>query len=215
MKLYDTFQLFWTDYAQTQPNSHGFNDWVMVKYLHIDDATFAMQQRVGSDELGFQPLWLTFANPLNKTVRQTLIKGVDDSTLSGFLDYSREMYLEQLDARFGSFKPGEFHAFAEYDTWEAFYKTWLERAGQSVLNHHIPLLFDHTPNIEYWTRKQTGLEVLPHQRLLLTSYFAPKNEFFDFFIKNVDDAEMHRIKLLSQSRIRLNLDKLYAVSGVA
>jgi hypothetical protein len=210
MKTYETFQLFWNDFASEKPNGHGFNDWTLVKHLHVDDDLYQRQRQAGVDELGFQPFQLTFANPLEKSTKQVLIKGVDNELANRFLHYSRQLYIGQIEARFGSFRPNEFQALTEYDTWEAFYKTWLERDGKSVLNHHIPLLFDHTNKIEYWTRKQTGLQVLPYQRLLLTTYFAPEDRFFDFFIKNVDDAEIQRIMLLNQSRIGLNLEIMYA-----
>jgi hypothetical protein len=210
MKIYETFQLFWNDFAQEKPNKHGFNDWTLVKHLHVNDDLYQQQRQAGLDELGFQPFQLTFANPLEKSTKQVLIKGVDNELANRFLHYSRQLYLGQIEARFGSFRPSEFQALTEYDTWESFYETWLERGGKSVLNHHIPLLFDHTNQIEYWTRKQTGLQVLPYQRLLLTTYFAPEDRFFDFFIKNVDDAEIQRIMLLNQSRIGLNLEILYA-----
>jgi len=182
MKIYDSFQLFWNDHSQIEPSQYGFDDWTIVRFRHIDDRTFSVQKNNGSDELGFQPLWITLANPHSKSTREVLIKDVDDELASRFLQHSKESFYTQLGKRFGSFRPDEIHALAEYDNWESFSKIWLERNGKSVLNHNIPLLFDHTPKIEYWTRKQTGLEVLPYQRLLLTTYFVPKNEILDLFI---------------------------------
>ena len=153
------------------------------------------------------------ANPITKSTKQVLIKDVQDKLATDFLKYRNDQFVGQLGARFGSFRPDEFQAFAEYDSWESFYNNWLERDGKSVIGHNLPLLFDHTPKVEYWTRKQSGLDVLEYQRLLVTTFFVPKNQFYDFFIKDVDDAEMQRIKLLSMSRIGLNLNSAYAVEA--
>ena len=213
MKIYETFQHFWNEFSATKPNVHGFNDQILVSHLHTNDVSYMTQRQDGTDALGFQPLLLIFANPMTKTTTKYLVKNVDDNLAASFLHYCRKQYSEQFPSLFGSFRPDEFHAFAEYDNWESFYKNWFEHKGVSVLDRHLPLLFDHTPMIEYWTRKQTGLEVLPYQRLLVTTFFAPKNQFFDFFIKDVDDAEIERIKLLTQSRLGFNLEKVYSRGG--
>jgi len=210
MKTYETFQLFWNEHSQVKPNTHGFHSWILTKYMHINDTDYAGQVSGRTDQLGFQPLWLTFADPFSQSLSQVLIKNVDDSLLARYLHHARNEYVTQLKSRFGSFTPDELHAFAEYDTWESFYTSWLEREGVSMLHHHIPLLFDHTPAVEHWTRKQTGLDVLPYQRLLITTFFAPKNQFFNFFIKNVPDHELERIQSLHLSRVELNSTSLYA-----
>lgn len=213
MKIYDTFQQFWNDFSTEKPNDHGFNDWAIVRFTHVNDAEYAKQKIEETDELGFQPLWLTMANPITKSTKQILIKDVQDKLAADFLKYRNDQFVGQLGARFGSFRPDEFQAFAEYDSWESFYSNWLERDGKAVIGHNMPLLFDHTPKVEYWTRKQSGLDVLEYQRLLVTTFFVPKNQFYDFFIKDVNDAEMQRIKLLSMSRIGLNLNSAYTVEA--
>lgn len=209
MKHYDSFSLFWNDFSVTQANSHGFNDWQVVQILHTSDKNYAAQQKSGADELGFQPLIVTLANPVAKKSKKILVKNVDDSAAIKFADFCRNLYVSQFDARFGNFTPDTFHAFAEYDNWESFYATWLERDTKPVFMHNIPLLFDHTPKVEHWSRKQTGQEVLPYQRLLITTYFVSKDQFFDFFIKDVSDQEFERIKLLTKSRIGLHSDLLF------
>ena len=209
MKIYDSFQQFWNEFTTTKPNAHGFHDWAVVQILHVDDETYSKQRGTPEDELGFQPLSLKLADPLTKTVKQILIKDVDSNTANAFREYVRKLYIEQLGSRFGSFTPDATHAYTEYENWNDFYTVWLERQSKPVFMHNIPLLFDHTPKVELWMRKQTGQTVLPYQRLLITTYFVHKNQFFSFFIKDVDDAEAERIKLLTQSRIGLNLDQLF------
>ncbi len=175
--------------------------------MHVGDAEYAEQRRNGTDELGFQPFTITLANPFKKEIKEYLVKHVPDTTVEQFLAFSRDRYNQELGNRFGNFTPDETHAFAEYDTWENFYTHWLERDGKQVFSKNIPLLFDHTPKIEHWTRKQSGVEVLPYQRLLITTYFVSKKQFFSFFIKEVEDSEMERIKLLAQSRVGLNINE--------
>ncbi len=213
MKIYDTFQLFWNDFSTTRPNTHGFHNWQVAQILHTSDQSYARQLSSGNDELGFQPLSVTMANPFTKESKQILIKDVNDELANNFAHHCRKAYVSNLGSRFGNFKPDTFHAFAEYDNWDSFYKTWLERDGKPVFMHSLPLLFDHTPKIDYWTRKQTGQEVLPYQRLLITLYFVSKKQFFDFFIKDVTDEEAGRIKLLTQSRIGLNDELLFNLSS--
>jgi len=209
MKIYDSFQQFWNDLAVDKPNSYGFHDWTLVQVMHTSDKEYAKLQQDGTDELGFQPLFITFANPTTKAVKQMIVKNVNDATAKDFKHFARERYADQFAQRFGSFRPAESHAFTEYEDWDEFYSVWLEDKGQPFFMHNIPLLFDHTPKIEYWTRKQTGQHVLPYQRLLITTYFVSSNEFYDFFIKQVNDEEAARIKLLMQSRIGMNIDQFY------
>lgn len=210
MKIYNSFQLFWDEFSSTKPNKYGFSDWGVVQILHTSDKDYTAQIKNNADELGFQPLSITLANPNSKRTKKILVKNVNDKLFNDFTRLCRNTYLEQLDKRFGNFTPDTFHAFAEYDSWESFYKTWLERDGKPVFALNLPLLFDHTPKIEYWARKQTGQEIMPYQRLLITTYFVHKNQFFDFFIKNVTDEEAERIKMLTKSRVGLGLDQLFA-----
>lgn len=213
MKVYQSFQVFWDELTGAKPNTHGFHDWQVVQIIHTGDERYAEQKAEGQDELGFQPLSITMANPLTQATKRVLIKDVNDKLAQDFSDYCRKLYINELEGRFVNSRNDVFHAFTEYDSWEEFHDVWLEREGKSVFMHNIPLLFDHTSKIDYWTRKQTGQEVMPYQRLLITTYFTGKDRFFDFFIKNVDDAELERIKLLIQSRIGLNLDLLFQRPG--
>lgn len=209
MQVYDSFQKFWNDYSATQPNIHGFQDWQVVQILHTSNTDYAKQVAHDADELGFQPLTILLADPLKKQTKRLLVKNVDDKLANDFRVYSRTQYSDQLANRFVNLKADTFHAFAEYDNWQSFYNSWLERDGKPVFMHNLPLLFDHTPKIDYWARKQTGQKVLPHQRMLITTYFINNNKFFDFFIKNVSDDEAERIKLITLSRLALNIDLLF------
>ncbi len=214
MKIHENFQLFWEEFSQQPANKYGFHDWQVAAFLHIGDQEYARQRQLGTDELGFQPLTVTLANPLSKQTDEHLVKHVDDSLAERFLSFARDRYISELANRFGSFTPDEIHAFAEYDTWDNFYSHWLERDGKQVFTKNVPLLIDHTPKIEYWTRKQSGAEVLPYQRLLITTYFVSKKKFYSFFIKEIDDAQFERIKLLMQSRVGLHINEFLSTTKV-
>jgi len=210
MKVFDSFEMFWDELAPDKRNAFNFQDWQVVQIVHTSDEEYQKQRLEGRDELGFQPLSVILANPLSQQTRQILIKHVSSKLATDFKEYCRKQYYSEFPNRFGSFRPDTFHAFAEYDNWESFYTTWLQRNGKPVFHQNVPLLLDHTPQIEYWTRKQTNQEIMPYQRLLITTYFVSTNKFFDFFIKDIDDSEAQRIQLLTQSRIGLNLEKLYS-----
>lgn len=209
MKIYESFNQFWEEFSGKPLNQHGISDVVISEVLHTSDKQYANQVREGNDELGFQPLSLLLVNPLQKTFQQALIKNVNDQTANKVRQFAKDQYIEELSRRFVDLRPDEFHAFTEYENWEDFYTNWLERAEKPVFNKNLPLLFDHTSKINYWTRKQTGQEVMPYQRLLITTFFIPKRQFYDFFIKNVDDNELERIKLLLLSRIELANENLF------
>lgn len=210
MRVYDSFQHFWDELNFEHMNAFNFHDWQVVQILHTDDEEYRKHLAAGNDELGFQPLSVTLANPFIQQTERIIVKNVDSKLANDFRDFCRKNYYEQLAHRFNSFRPDATRAFVEYDNWVSFYETWLERAGKMVFSQNIPLLFDHTPKIEYLTRKQTGQKILPYQRLLITTYLVSKGQFFDFFIKEIDDGEAERIKLLIQSRIGLNLNQLFS-----
>lgn len=213
MQIYDSFQQFWDEYALSKPNNHGFYDWTVVRLVHTSDKDYQTQKHENNDELGFQPLTVTLANAFEKQSKLVIIKNVNNALAADFARFSRERYLSDLPKRFGSFRPGETNAYTEYDDWPSFNSNWLERNDVPVFQHNVPLLIDHTPKVEYWLRKQTGETVLPYQRLLITTFFASKNQFFDFFIKNVDDEAAHQINMLLQSRISLSAGQLFAGVG--
>lgn len=211
MTVHENFQTFWNEFSSATPNKYGFLDWQVVSYLHVSDKDYARQNAEGQNELGFQPLMVTLANPFTKETTEHLVKNVTDATAEQFLSMARDRYIKEFGKRFGSFTPSEMHAFAEYDTWDNFYYHWLERDGKQVFSKNVPLLIDHTPKIEYWTRKQSGEDVLPYQRILITTYFVSQKKFYSFFIKEINDSEFERIKLLLQSRVGLHLDDFLAV----
>jgi hypothetical protein len=207
MKIFNSFELFWNEFIAQKPNKHGFHDWQVVSFLHVNDEEYNWQRLNGKDELGFQPFTITLANPLKQEIKEYIIKNVTDKLAEQFLAFNRDRYIKELDKRFGNFTPNETHAFAEYENWEDFYSHWLERNGKQVFAHNVPLLFDHTPRTEYLTLKQSGATVLHYQRLLITTYFVSKKQFFTFFIKNVDDEQNSKIKMLVKSRISLNIEE--------
>ncbi|WP_260764039.1 hypothetical protein [Candidatus Mycosynbacter amalyticus] len=210
MIMYESFQSFWERYSAENINRHGFRDWSVVNISHTSDKDYSIQQQQGLDKLGFQPLVVTEAHPFSRQTRQSLVKHVPDQAARSFIAHCRNQFYDEFSRRAGSFCPDTFKAFAEYDSWDAFYNTWLERDGKPVFHRNIPLLVDHTPQVEYWMRTQTGQENLPYQRLLITTYFVAENRFFDFFIKHVTDEQAQRINLMTQSRIGIHLDLLYA-----
>jgi hypothetical protein len=207
MKTFESFEIFWQFFTSQEASSRGFHDWQVVDYRHVDDQSYAEMKSSGNDELGFQPLTVLLANPIKKESQEYLIKNVQTEMVQRFLHYCRDQYAKELPSRFGSFTPDERHAFAEYDTWDNFYSNWLERDGEFVFAKNVPLLFDHTPKIDYWMKKQAGEEVLPYQRVLVTTFFVAKRQFYSFFIKEVDDSQFEQIKMLIQSRASLNIEK--------
>jgi len=211
VKIYETLHDFIDALSKRTNNKHGFFDDQAVRLVHTSDVQYQQQIAQNEDKLGFQPLLIKFANPMNKKVSQVIVKGVDDANAANIREHFKKEYASTLDKRFGSFMPEEFHAYTEYETWEDFDKSWFTREGKPVFYINMPLLFDHISDIEYWTRRQTGEKVMNYQRLLVTTYFVTENKFFTFFIKNVDDAEMSRIKNVVMSRIGLNTEKILSI----
>lgn len=211
VKVYESAQQFLDEYAKQAVNEFGFVDKQAVKFVHTPDQDYVKQQASGEDNLGFQPLLIRFANPFTQQTSQIVIKGVNDQIASQVKHFFAGNYADTFEKRFGGFMPDVFDAFTEYDTWEAFDNSWLNREGSSVMHINMPLLFDHISDIDHWTRKQTGEKTLKYQRLLVTTYFTSENKFFRFFIKDVDDAEFERIKLLVQGRLELNRDKVFSI----
>jgi hypothetical protein len=206
MKIYESFTSFWEFFTSQKQNSHGFHDWQVVDYRHTDDSTYSDLCSTGKDELGFQPLTVLMANPLKKEYDEFLVKDVSTEMAQRFLQFARDRYMQEIESRFGNFTPDETHAFTEYDSWENFYTNWLERDGNLVFAKNVPLLFDHTPKIDYWMKKQSGETVLPYQRILVTTFFVAKRQFYSFFIKEIQDSEFEQIKMLIQSRVSLNIN---------
>ena len=209
MKVFENLQLFFDALSSQQNNQFGFNNQQLVRITHISDSEYQTQVNKGQDELGFQPLLLKFADPFEQKTDQVLVKNVNDEAVSKIKDYFRRLYVANLPVKFGSFTPDVYDAYTEYDSWEEFSRSWFVRDGRSVFHINIPLLFDHISDVEYWTKKQSGEKVLEYQRLLITTYLTRENKFYRFFIKNVNDEEFNRIKLLVQSQVGLSSDGLY------
>ena len=209
MKIYTTIDEFLSEYWPKSNSDLNKKLWQVVDIVHVSDERYALQVVNGADELGFQPLNITVAHPLGKESRQVLIKNINDTVADSFRNYCRSKFVSTLPERFVSMRPDETQAYTEYPRWEDFYKVWLERDGQPVFHANMPLLFDHMPDTEYLMRRQTGQKVLSNQRLLVTTYFVHKKQFYDFFIKNVNDVELQRIKNLLQSRVQLHQSSLF------
>lgn len=209
MVLYDSIEEFWAALQKRNDAIHGFDNWTIVRFLHTSDTEYAGQVAQGSDELGFQPLSIILANPFTHQAEHQVIKNVNDHLFAQFKQFYTKHFVHQLSNRFGLFRPEKFEAYTEYDTWTNFKTAWLEHEGKPAHMHNFPLLFDHMPKLDYWSRRQTKQVVLPYQRLIVTTYFIHKNQFFDFIIQHISDEEMARIKLLTESSLRLSVDTLF------
>ena len=209
MKVHENFQLFWDDFTSRKPNEHGFFDEQIVKILHTPDQKYYEQRQQNKDGLGFQPLFVMFANPITQKTDKVLIKNVNDKLANDFRQYVRNQYVSELDKKFGTFTPDATDGYTEYDSWNSFEKSWFMRENGPVFDRNIPLLFDHISDVEYWTRKQTGEKVFYYQRLLVTTFLVAESKFYTFFIKDVNDTELGRIKLLVQSRIGLEPERMF------
>jgi hypothetical protein len=209
MQSYESFHEFW-EYAQSlNRGTNALETWTLAHLNHTSDTEYMKKRSEGRDELGFQPLFLTYVHAKSRQIQRIVVKHVVDDVANRFRIYARELYMHQLSQRFASFRPDEIHAFTEYDNWEEFYDNWLQSQGQPIFDFNVPLIFDHTPKLEYIARKQSGQRVLPYQRMLVTTYFVSSNQFYDFFIKHVNDDEARRIKLIVQSRFDMHAQTLY------
>lgn len=177
--------------------------------MHTNNSMYAVQNAAGNDELGFQPLSILLTNPFTHETRYEVVKHVNDESFLAFWRHYVDHYMNQYDKRFGLFRPEKFDCFCEYDTWEEFAQNWTEYEGSSIIMHNPVLLFDHMPNLEYWTRRQTHQKVLPYQRLVVTTYYISENKFFDFIVKNISDEKLDNIRMLMKSRVGLNLEELF------
>lgn len=209
MKIHESLNHFWEALVKQNTGKFKFDTWTIVRFTHTSDAEYAQQIADGKDPLGFQPLLVILANPLAHESRREIIRDINNQAFLGFWQHYTAHFMTQLDSRFGSFRPEKFDAYTEYDTWEHFKESWLERQGKPVISQNFPLIFDHMPQAEHWARQQSGQEVLSYQRLIVTTYFVSKDLFFDFIIKDVSDAEMDHIKLLTKSRVGLHLYELF------
>ena len=209
MKVYENLKLFFDELGNEDPNQFGFKDLQLVRVIHTPDSEYQELVAKREDQLGFQPILLKFADPFTHKTSQVIIKNVNDETAEKIKDYFRKKYVLDLPKKIGNFTPDVFDAYTEYDSWEDFSKSWFVRDSGPVFHINIPLLVDHMSDVEYWTKKQTGEKVLTYQRLLVTTYLTKENKFYRFFIKNVNDDEFNRIKLLIQSQVGLNSDRLY------
>lgn len=209
MNVYESFQAFWDDHRAESPNRYGFFDWQPVALHHVSDLDYETNRLLARGSLGFQPLMVTQANPFTREHRTILVKHITDELFARYQAYCRSTYTRDFGHRHASFRPDATHAYTEYPDWQSFASVWLDRPERPVYAENLPLLIDHTPSLEYWTRKQMGDKVLPYQRLLVTTFHVPSRTFYDFFIKHIDDETAGRIKALLESRIYLHQDSLF------
>src|SRR5690606_36010302 len=97
MQTYDSFRQFWNEHSQTKPEPFKFDEWSIVQLLHLNDEEYAQARSEGKDELGFQPLSITFANPFTHESKKVLVKNVNDKVFNEFINYYGTRFLDQLD----------------------------------------------------------------------------------------------------------------------
>ncbi len=209
MQQYESFDVFWAHHQAESHNQYGFFDWQTVMVKHVSDQDYTTNRLLARDTLGFQPMVLLQANPFTREHRSCMIKHVTDDLFHRYLHYVRHRYTDSLTQRFGSFHPDATTAYTEYPDWVSFSSAWLDRPGRPVYGENVLLLIDHTPAVEYWTRKQMGEPTLPYQRLLVTTFHAPTKKFYDFFVRDIDDDSADRVKTLIQSRVYLHNETLF------
>lgn len=215
MQVYDSFQSFWDTHQAESLNNFGFFDWQPVALHHVSDLDYETDRLLARDTLGYQPLMITQANPFTRQQRTAMVQQVTDQLFARYQAYCRQTYLQTFGQRRASFRPDATHAYAEYPDWQSFAAAWLDRPERPVYAENLPLLVDHTPGTEYWMRRQVGDKVLPHQRLLVTTFHVPTRTFYDFFVKNIDDGAAGRIQALLESRMYLHQDSLFCNQKVA
>ncbi|TAH34838.1 hypothetical protein EYC59_02885 [Candidatus Saccharibacteria bacterium] len=209
METYDSLDQFWQDYFGGPLPKTGFDTWTLAKSIHTTDTHYRELQARSADNLGYQPTMLTLANPLTQSSREIIIRNVQTAGYEQFRTFYRQRFIAQLPQRFGLFQPEKTQADAVYDNWEAFASEWFERDGASLLAYNLPILFDHVSDARYWAWQQKQFDPCGTQRLIVTVFQYRTGRFAEVFIPGVNDAEMSRIQLLSQSRLALQAEELF------
>jgi hypothetical protein len=209
MKTYDNFETFWGVFFKDEPKNHGFDTWTIAKFIHTSDQEYATMRGANLDTLGFQPTLLTLADPIHQRRHNAMIKNISSSQFQKLKRQYQERFIDQLTNRFGWFHTAKKQADAIYDNWEDFSREWLQRDDQDILSYNLPLLFDHVSNAEYWAQKQKGFDPYKKQCLIVTIFQYRVDRFADVFITDVTDADMDRIKLLIQSKLKLRMQDLF------
>ncbi len=209
METYDSLDQFWQDYFGRPLPKTGFDTWAIAKSIHTTDTSYRELQASGSDSLGYQPTMLTLADPLTQNSQEVIIRNVQTADFEKFRTFYRQRFIAQLPQRFGLFHSEKKQADAIYDSWEAFASEWFERDGASLLEYNLPVLFDHVSDASYWAWQQKQFDPCGTQRLIVTVFQYRTNRFAEVFITGVNDAEMSRIRLLSQSRLALRAEELF------
>lgn len=149
------------------------------------------------------------ANPFTREVQLISVPPVSRTVLSAFVARYTERFEQQFERRFQCFDPETLSAYAEYDSWEHFERTWLMSDGTPHYDKCIPLLFDHISDGEYRTRTQLDMRRLDYQRLKVTVFVQKTNQFYDFFITHITDDACAAIRQTLQSRMMIHGQSLF------
>ena len=161
------------------PNHFGFDDWTVIKASLLEESS---------------TLLVSLANPLQNEFRQVAVIGVTKQEHQAFKASYRTHYLSQLPHRFGFFLPGKRTGDVEYESFELFYRYWVEANGKNIVPFNIPLLVDFPSDLEYAEAKSDESIAVNYQRLLIIMAQPRKRQIKTIFIQNVQESDFDDIK---------------------
>lgn len=209
MQTYDTIDQFWQEYFSERLPATGFDTWTIAKITHTTDQQYEQLLPPNAGSFGDQAALITLADPLNQQSVRVIIKNASVEACESLRQQYRSRFIEQLMGRFGLFDPAGKLVDAVFDNWEAFAKVWFTQDSDNTLAYNLPLVFDHVSDAEFkiWQDKQ--FDPCGSQRLIITMFQYRTGDFAKLFVKNVTDAEMARIRVLTMATLNLQIEKLF------
>lgn len=209
MLLFTNFQEVQKQLFATK-NKYGFDSWILTSFKHTSDQEYSRLLHAGRDRLGYQPLLLSFADPIERKYVEVIVQNVTDMSALDIKKFLTDHYHEQFMHRIGLFFPNKNKVDAIYPHFTDYEKEWVQKDEKYRLHLNIPVLVDHVSDAQYWAWEQKDYNPAGTQRLIITVFQPRTMRFADILIENVDDAEMSRIKLLLSSRTKLDNERIFA-----
>lgn len=166
----------WQTYFQDPELIKGLDAWTIV-YMAKDKQRFLV----------------SLANPFEEKYEDIFVENISEEDIVTFVQLYKQRFTEQLELRFGLFKPGIDKVLTEYPDWNTFYETWLN-SDPKLVQLNFPLLFDFPTQDEYSAMHLKDANFAGYRRLLVVMYQYRKAKFYKIFIKDVDDAGFEQIK---------------------